>query len=1275
MKGAGSDIDDADEATERTLARLRRHVPEVALSWLVDEPGRRWRAVDGTLCFADVSGFTALSERLESRGRRGAEELVDTLNRVFGAILDVAAGRGGELLKFGGDALLFLFHGPGHAPRAAATAASMHRELRRAASEVTAFGRLKLSMSIGVASGPIDLFLVGAPHRELVISGPVLDETIEAEGLAVGGETLLSPSTAAGLPAGAWLAAANGRFARLLWQRPPAAVTPGHRGDRAPADLETVRALLPTPLVNALGAEVEPGHRSASIAFIRLSGADAALARGPEVLAAALDATLRVVQSALEEEGLTLLAVDVDRDGAKCFCAAGAPAGTEDDEGRMLRALRRIVTAEVPLRVQAGVNRGHVFAAEIGSAGRAAYSAMGDTTNTAARIAAKAPTGKVYAHPAVLERARTLYDSEPAGPFTFKGKSEPLVVYDVGAAIGPRDEPAQHRLPMLGRETEAAAVTAAVERVRAGTGGALTVIGAAGLGKTRLARETINSAGLPMIVARAEPYGLANAYRPWRDPIRRLLDIERGSNADMAAALWAAVERLAPDLCSLAPLLGDVTHVEMAPTPEVEAIASRHRPDRIADVVIDMIARVHEGPLIIGAEDAQWVDEASAHLFGRIAAVTPERPWLLFVVRRDGGGGFVPLDGEVVELRPLPDQTVRALAIAATEATPLRPHEIARVVDQAAGSPQYVEEWAQAAQVVGSLDAVPDSINAVVSAQVDALSPLSRRVLGVAAVLGRSFRREVLATVLAAEGRELDEPTEEELERLLEVDGETRLRFRNGLVRDVVYEGLAYRTRARIHQLAGEMIERTSNDVSGDVEVLAEHFGRAGDVERTWRYSLAAADRARNVYANADAAQHLERALDVAARLPLTPAEVLARWVELGNVRARAGHFAEALDAYARAADFLPPDPVARAELLLRRARVHERAGAYATALRTTSRARTLVNGLVGTASASVRAEALAFSALVRQRQERAALAWRAAEEAFQAGQAASSRSAQARASNVMSWAAMVLGRPEAIELAERSLQLYEEIGDADGQADLANNLGIMAYFDGRWDETLERYEQSRRACERVGNLLDAASTEANIGEVLVNQHRLDEAVPVLQDASRVLRSSGHRWGAAFAEMHLGRVAMLAGDADRAVAMLTSTRDEFAAMGRAASVYETSIHLADALTRAGRGAEALVVLESSAGSTSDEVAIFDAARARVQSAALLGVADVEEARRVLEQGIAVARERRLGFELGLMLADADSFPGEVDIGSHEPPADESARLLTELGVISLSTAT
>ena len=95
------------------MTDLRRHVPPSTLVWDTEVPGALWRVVDGTLVFADVSGFTALTERLSRRGRIGAEEIVETLNRVFGPMLDVAAARGGELLKFGGDALLFLFRGDG----------------------------------------------------------------------------------------------------------------------------------------------------------------------------------------------------------------------------------------------------------------------------------------------------------------------------------------------------------------------------------------------------------------------------------------------------------------------------------------------------------------------------------------------------------------------------------------------------------------------------------------------------------------------------------------------------------------------------------------------------------------------------------------------------------------------------------------------------------------------------------------------------------------------------------------------------------------------------------------------------------------------------------------------------------------------------------------------------------------------------------------------------------------------------------------------------------
>src|SRR5881227_568054 len=94
-------------------------VPRLTLEWLRDEPERLARELDSTIAFVDISGFTAMSEQLSNLGKAGAEEVTDVMNATFAALLDVAYGEGGGLLKFGGDALLLLYDGPEHAVRAA----------------------------------------------------------------------------------------------------------------------------------------------------------------------------------------------------------------------------------------------------------------------------------------------------------------------------------------------------------------------------------------------------------------------------------------------------------------------------------------------------------------------------------------------------------------------------------------------------------------------------------------------------------------------------------------------------------------------------------------------------------------------------------------------------------------------------------------------------------------------------------------------------------------------------------------------------------------------------------------------------------------------------------------------------------------------------------------------------------------------------------------------------------------------------------------------------
>src|SRR6188472_186466 len=192
-------VSDRQLVEPTTSAELVSFVPRLTLEWLRDDPDTPWREVDGTLAFVDISGFTAMSERLSSLGRAGAEEVTEVMNATFAALLAVAYAQGGGLLKFGGDALLLLYEGEGHAGRAARAAFEMRRTLRAIGRPRTSAGVVQLKMHAGIHSGRFQFFLLGDAHRELLIAGPAASETVEMESTSEAGEILISSATAASL--------------------------------------------------------------------------------------------------------------------------------------------------------------------------------------------------------------------------------------------------------------------------------------------------------------------------------------------------------------------------------------------------------------------------------------------------------------------------------------------------------------------------------------------------------------------------------------------------------------------------------------------------------------------------------------------------------------------------------------------------------------------------------------------------------------------------------------------------------------------------------------------------------------------------------------------------------------------------------------------------------------------------------------------------------------------------------------------------------------------
>ena len=180
------------------------YVPRLLPAWAAAEQGPAHRVVDGSLLFFDITGFTPLTERLARRGREGAEELSNLLDTVFSQLLMDAEDEGGDLLKWGGDALLLLFDGADHGRRAARAGLRMHRALAQIGRAKTSIGRVKLRASAGVESGPVHLILAGNPalRRDLVLLGPTATAVTMLEHAAGTGEVLVGDATAADLGPG-----------------------------------------------------------------------------------------------------------------------------------------------------------------------------------------------------------------------------------------------------------------------------------------------------------------------------------------------------------------------------------------------------------------------------------------------------------------------------------------------------------------------------------------------------------------------------------------------------------------------------------------------------------------------------------------------------------------------------------------------------------------------------------------------------------------------------------------------------------------------------------------------------------------------------------------------------------------------------------------------------------------------------------------------------------------------------------------------------------------
>ena len=1225
------------------LDGVTHYVPRMLLRRLRDAPEERWWTVEGSVVFVDISGFTKLSERLAKHGKEGAEHVTEAIETCFTDLLGVAYANGGSLIKFGGDALLLLFSDEDHAESAARSAIWMRRTLRDVGKIDLPGAKIQLRMSCGVNSGTFHFFLVGTSHRELVVAGPAWTHTVEMEHDAEAGEIMISPETAALLPT---RCLGDPKGPGILLKREPGGHHPGT--DEAlpevpPEDVAHCMSLAVRQHITGGGGA--PEHRSVTIAFIHYDGTDGLIEEvGPGEVADRFHRLVTIVQEAADERGVCFLSTDADSDGGKIILTAGAPTITGDDEERMLLALRSVIDADPPIPVRIGVNRGAVFAGDIGPWYRRTYTVMGDAVNLAARLMAKAEPGEIYATADVLDRSNTLFSLTELEPFSVKGKAQPVHAWAVGAAEGSRTrQAALQRFPLAGRTLEMETILAALDAARADDGRLVELVGEQGIGKSRLLEELRDAAQhLRILRATSEAYTASTPYVAWRELLRELLDIGwQDTDEAVAERLRLEVAEKAPELLPWLPLIAFAFDAEMPSTPEVEVLADEGRREKLHESVFRFLEAVVTEPTVFEVEDGHHMDEASAELLGYIAMRLEGHPWLFSVSRRTEASGFeAPQARGVVrlDLTPLTNDDALTMAKAASEQDPLPSHLLDVVVERSGGNPQFLMDLVEAAIESGGVGGLPGSAEAAAMARIDGLSPDDRNVVRRAAVFGVSFDPRMLAWVLDDE-RAPERSTWARLGEFFEEEGDGYLRFRRALIRDAAYEGLPYKLRRRLH---GEVGHRLEKDVAHPEEaagLLSMHFIVAGEYEEAWRYAPLAASRAQDLYANVEAARLYARAVEAGKRVPAVHPTQLAELHEaIGDSWDRAGEFQKAADAFISARRLVGDVPLDESRLLLKRSKMEEKLGHYPQALAWVTRARRLLADADGQEAASRSAQLSAWYATVLQAEGRTtdALPW--CERAVAEAEAAGDQEALAQAYNVLEWVDIMMGHSDGRHL-RKALAIYEELGDLAGQAKILTNLGAGAYFSGQWDEAIEFWERGREAYETVGQPVDAASSDSNMGEVLSDQGRLDEAEPLLREALRVWRASGDRYSYAGTLSQLGRVLSRSGRHGEALELFAEARDGLESVGAQADVLETDAKIAECYLFMGRHDDALELATSTLEKVNapDSVSVAGPLLERVIGYARLQSGDVVGARAAFESCLAVARERGADFEVAMAL--------------------------------------
>ncbi len=888
--------------------------------------------------------------------------------------------------------------------------------------------------------------------------------------------------------------------------------------------------------------------------------------------------------------------------GDSVMALFGAPIAHENDPERAVRAaldMQRELAdfgkelqaqTGITLRMRIGLNSGVVIAGAVGSDQKRQYTVMGDTVNLASRIESAAKPGGVLVTETIYRQTHRRFQFEAWEPIRVKGKEQPVPVYEVvGVKSVERETWGVERGAFVGRRAERQTLMDALDHAMTGKGRIVHIIGEAGIGKSRLLEEFVQSiADRPTVCLRGECHAGEShiAYQMWRQILGQLCGIEDSDSGEQQKNKVAeTLTAIDPDLSEWLPYLADVLGLPRAEG--TDALTAKRVTQQAVRHVMLALAEKHG--LVLIADDTQWADPLSLELLTLLMNDVPSSRWLFIAAQRPDSRLKFQDGATLLNLKSLSEDECVQLASAVLGADGMPPSLYNLIVARSGGSPFFVVELIHALIETGVLKRenqsvnestgpwvltqdlseiqLPETLEAVITARIDRLAPEVKRALQYAAVIGRQFPVRVLQRVTGLNGAiSLCLSQLESAEFFEEVNPPPlwEYGFQQALTQEVAYEMMLLQRRRQYHEYVARAIEEIYADrLDERVETLAYHYARSDNHAKAIEYLIRAGEKSLRLFATADAKSFFTDALTTLQQLPLHEREQWAhdemRCCEsLGDVATLTGDYAEALRQYQRVRDEqgmrderlgmkdatphpspLTPHHVHTAILKRKIGNVHTRRADFAEAVRWLREALSEVEN--DERDESRREVAKIWSEL-------AAVSFRLGYYTEAAEQAARGlkQAEWVNSRKDISDCCLVLGvvqhsageAASADEYLRRSLQIREELGDVVGIASALNNLGNLASDRGNYREAEEFYRRSYEMRAKMAHNEGMSAALVNRGNVAFNLGKYADAEQHYQQALNIAERIGNTHTATFARLNLGRSQLGQGETEHALMSL-----------------------------------------------------------------------------------------------------------------------------------------